>query len=384
MVAPAPKRQIAQVAKPSSVAPAATAKVATSSPAKKAMGTADLKNVSGVAKPGAMTPSLAMNGAVGTNGAPPVGAPNYSVNSQPQTVAEKIQQAKYNAWQYELQQQQSRALANPPQTAGSGDNSNSQNPMSQLGNMMNGGGGGANGAGGNKNATNSNLGGGDDSSPMSSSSSSRRRTYQKYDSSFADSEPPPDYSKSVEGNQTLPSTSCKNKPQGQGPGQDYQCLVCNCFYEAEHEGAKYSGDKQSTFAGEVEVNRTVYTRVAMNRSTWGGNNICDVVWHQNRGVAMFSWTKENRKNTPMDANEDDRRAMASCEDAAKAAMKVKANGLPNYHAVWMDPGWNNLTKRKTLAGHHFYSDDGLKSLSYANPAATPKRAVASTTTTAGE
>jgi hypothetical protein len=73
------------------------------------------------------------------------------------------------------------------------------------------------------------------------------------------------------------------------------------------------------------------------------------------------------------------KALQSCIKAARAAQVVKANGLPNYHAVWLaKPNWPGTKDEGRMAGHVFYSVPGLDSLRYAD--SPMKRDYASVTT----
>lgn len=57
----------------------------------------------------------------------------------------------------------------------------------------------------------------------------------------------------------------------------FNCLACNCQYEA--------GSEEEPLEGKKAVGEVVKARVHLNKSFWGGNNVCRVITHP----GQFSW-----------------------------------------------------------------------------------------------
>lgn len=138
----------------------------------------------------------------------------------------------------------------------------------------------------------------------------------------------PDYTK-------LSSKSCRK------PKDDFQCEVCNCYFEAKQ------GNSQEAYDGQVEVNRVALTRLAMNLPQYGQGNMCKVIWKKKQ----FSWTHELRKNRELMQGSH----LKNCLSATIAANNYGADGYTNYHATYVRPRWRNVRySGLTLAGHRFY------------------------------
>lgn len=119
--------------------------------------------------------------------------------------------------------------------------------------------------------------------------------------------------------------------------KDIECLARNIYWEAGVE----------PMVGKIAVGTVTLNRVLSNR--WG-RNICDVVYSK----AQFSWTKE-RKRSWINLKG---RAWADSKAAAEAVVngiKVKKlNKALFYHADYVNPIWQDNSKRITKIGRHIF------------------------------
>jgi spore germination cell wall hydrolase CwlJ-like protein len=124
--------------------------------------------------------------------------------------------------------------------------------------------------------------------------------------------------------------SCHNS------GNTNQCMVCNCFHEAQGE----------EYAGQVMVSRVVLARTTSNVENWP-NTPCAVVYQG----AQFSWTlSRSKKNQGVPANH-------SCNRAVAEARTTPGPKPLYYHATNIRPrDWNFslLRPMKVIDKHKFY------------------------------
>jgi len=121
------------------------------------------------------------------------------------------------------------------------------------------------------------------------------------------------------------------------------CLAQNIYFESRGES-----DVGQEFVAWVTLNRVL--------SNDFPNTICDVVWQP----SQFSWTHDDKSDTPKDAA-----ALATAQaiaDEVLAAYGVDRDpteGATYFHATGVKPDWRVRFDRVVqIDGHIFYADNG--------------------------
>jgi len=117
------------------------------------------------------------------------------------------------------------------------------------------------------------------------------------------------------------------------------CLAENIYYEAGNQNHN----------GQLAV-----ALVTMNRVKHGfSNSICSVVKQRTANVCQFSWKCE--RHSKPDPNLYSRvREVALYTYLNYGMIKDITKGATYYHADYVKPGWNNLTRTTKIGKHIFY------------------------------
>jgi N-acetylmuramoyl-L-alanine amidase len=128
------------------------------------------------------------------------------------------------------------------------------------------------------------------------------------------------------------------------------CLAENIYFESAHEPKE----------GKIAVAFVTLNRV---KSGIFPNNICDVVKQQVNNVCQFSWWCQDKQrhmsvNKVLTKNSDmvynDIRELAVHVYVNHDYLEDPSNGALFYHADYVNPGWDNLRKTRTIGRHIFY------------------------------
>ena len=122
-----------------------------------------------------------------------------------------------------------------------------------------------------------------------------------------------------------------------------ECLALNIYHEARGESLE----------GQAAVAHVTINRV---NHEWFPNSICQVVYQS----SQFSWVHQRRNHTPQDTEAWNRALLiANSFIEGEFSSFDPTEGATFYHAVHVNPPWNNQMELiDTVGVHEFYYWDG--------------------------
>jgi spore germination cell wall hydrolase CwlJ-like protein len=137
-------------------------------------------------------------------------------------------------------------------------------------------------------------------------------------------------------------------------GNERFCMALAIFFEGGSTGESEEGQRY--------IARVVGERARANRRKWGGDDICDVVFYNRRGVCQFTFAcLPLAKRTPV-GGPAWRFALALADEELAGASPLEERSIRYYMNPALTPRRNACRFRKefvpvTIAGrHHFFRE----------------------------
>jgi spore germination cell wall hydrolase CwlJ-like protein len=120
------------------------------------------------------------------------------------------------------------------------------------------------------------------------------------------------------------------------------CLAQNIYYEAGSEPIE----------GKIAV-----ANVTLNRKNGKNypNTVCGVVYARNATACAFSWTCDDKEDTPVTSSERYRESLKIAQLALKGLLQDITDGADHFHADFVKPAWSRqMTATAQIGRHIFY------------------------------